>query len=393
MIADLVVIAIICGYAVVGMRQGIVLAGLSTGGFLAGALLGALLAPPATSSMSPGPAKTLVILGVVLAGAWGGQILGSIVGARLRRSLRDSPVAAVDQGLGLVAATVTVSLVLWFMAGAIAASPMTGLAGQVGRSRVLAGIDQLVPEDLSVLAEGLRSSLSDTTFPRVFSGLGGGAVAPADPPDPAVLSTEGGRAARRHSVKITGEAPSCGKQLEGSGVVVAPERVVTNAHVVAGVERPLVQPGGVGTRYRAEVVAFDPARDVAVLAVAGLPTPPIRTGEPLAAGDQAIVAGFPNNGPFSAVPARVRRVLQATGDDIYGSAGARRQVYELFADIEPGNSGGPLVSTDGTMIGLIFARSQTDRETGYATTLREIEPILRRGILQDSPLGLTRCAG
>ncbi|MFN8075302.1 MAG: MarP family serine protease [Kineosporiaceae bacterium] len=392
MIADLVVVAIICGYAVVGMRQGIVLAGLATGGFLAGALVGIALAPRVASGMAAGPAKTLVILGIVLAGAWGGQVGGSLVGVRLRRAMRDSPARSVDQGLGLVAATVTVSLVLWFMAGAIAASPMTGLAGQIGRSRVLAGIDRLVPERVSVLAEGLRGSLSDNAFPRVFSGLGG-VVADADPPDPAVLASEGARAARRHAVKITGEAPSCGKQLEGSGVVIAPGRVATNAHVVAGVERPLVQPGGEGTRYRATVVAFDPARDVAVLDVPGLPTPAIRTGRPLGSGDQGIVAGFPNNGPFEAVPARVRRVLQATGDDIYGGGGARRQVFELYADIEPGNSGGPLVTTEGEMVGLVFARSQTDRDTGYATTLREIEPILRQGIIAQDPVGVTRCAG
>ncbi len=149
-------------------------------------------------------------------------------------------------------------------------------------------------------------------------------------------------------MKIVGDAEACGRGQEGSGSVVGPQRVVTNAHVVAGVDAPTVQVSGVGERLPARVVLFDPQKDVAVLAVPNLTAPALPlASRDLQHGDDAVVAGFPKNGPFSAGAARVRNVLSAVGEDIYGKPGVTREVYSLYANVQQGNSGGPLLDTSG----------------------------------------------
>jgi S1-C subfamily serine protease len=226
----------------------------------------------------------------------------------------------------------------------------------------------------------------------VFAGVGPEDIRPIRTPDPAGISRAAIRRAARSVVKITGEARSCSRGQEGSGAVVAAERVVTNAHVVAGVRRPFVQVGGVGRRYPAAVVEFDPRRDLAVLAVPGLDAPALGLGSQLQRGDSAVVAGFPRNGPFTAGAARVRSQLRAVGEDIYGRPGATRQVYSLYADVEPGNSGGPLLSPAGRLVGIVFAKSLDDADTGYALTLAEARSTIEEGIRADSQAGTGSCA-
>ena len=153
----------------------------------------------------------------------------------------------------------------------------------------------------------------------------------------------------RSVVKITGVAASCNRGQEGSGWVLAPGRVVTNAHVVAGMARAArAGPRAPGASYDARVVVFDPRRDLAVLAVPGLRGPGAALGRQLARGDGAVVAGFPLDGPYRLDAARVREVLDARGSDIYGEPGTVREVYSLYARVQPGNSGGPLLSADGS---------------------------------------------
>jgi S1-C subfamily serine protease len=193
-------------------------------------------------------------------------------------------------------------------------------------------------------------------------------------------------------VKITGLASLCDREQEGSGWVVAPERVVTNAHVVSGTQAESVQIQGVGRSYDAHVVVFDPERDLAVLSVPGLPAPTSTLGTDLQRSDGAVVAGFPLDGPYSLDSARVRDVLTATGDDIYGRPGVSRQVYSLYAEVQPGNSGGPLLSPSGAVVGVVFARSLDDPETGYALTLDEVRPDLDLAAGSFSPVSTGACA-
>jgi S1-C subfamily serine protease len=166
---------------------------------------------------------------------------------------------------------------------------------------------------------------------------------------------------------------------------------VTNAHVVAGTTFENVRIQGLGRSYDAHVVIFDPKRDLAVLSVPGLPAPASTQGASLKRSGGAVVAGFPLNGPYELDSARVRDILTATGADIYGSPGVVRQVYSLYARVQPGNSGGPLLSPSGQVVGIVFARSLDDTNTGYALTLDEARPVLDAAKRSSSPVSTGGC--
>ena len=229
-------------------------------------------------------------------------------------------------------------------------------------------------------------------FPRVFDGLSPEPIAPVQPPDDSPSASAAVRSAGASMVKITGVAQACNRGQEGSGWVIAPGRVVTNAHVVAGMETPAVRVRGVGPAYDATVVAFDPQRDLAVLDVPGLEAPALRLGPPLTANDNAVVAGFPLDGPYRLDSARVRRIIDATGSDIYGQPGIDREIYSLYARVEPGNSGGPLLSTAGQVVGIVFAKSLDDDSTGYALTLSEAKPVLDAAASASRPVTTGACS-
>ncbi|WP_345713956.1 MarP family serine protease, partial [Kineococcus glutinatus] len=217
-------------------------------------------------------------------------------------------------------------------------------------------------------------------FPRVFTALRDETVRPVDPPAAQVPQTAGLRRAQPGVVKVTGVAAACDRALEGSGFVLRlrgdAALVVTNAHVVAGVVQPLVQPQGTGTRHPGRVVLYDPARDVAVVEVPGLDAPALPVVGNLERGDPALVAGFPLDGPYTLATARVREVVEAGGRDVYDTADVVRQVYAVYATVEPGNSGGPLLTEDGEVAGLVFARSVEHADTGYALTSQELAEAL-----------------
>jgi S1-C subfamily serine protease len=217
-------------------------------------------------------------------------------------------------------------------------------------------------------------------YAQVFGALGAETALAVPPPDRAVLRDRGLLRARDSVVKIEGVATSCSRKIEGSGFVVAPHLVVTNAHVVAGVtEGPEVFTRS-GAQFPARVVLFDPRRDVAVLDVPGLPARPLRLALAAAPfGGDAIVAGYPLAAPFTAVAARVGRDELAVGPDIYQTVQITRQIYPVRAVVRPGNSGGPLLSPGGRVYGMVFAAATSLPDTGYALTAAEIAPDVRRG--------------
>ena len=376
---DVVLLLIMLGYAISGFRQGLVVGVLSLGGFLGGAVLAMLISPLLLSSMDAGPRRSVVVLLAVIVTAWVGQYAGAMVGGRMREGVPNGPLASADHVAGAVAGLVAVSLVLWFVAGAVRGAPSPALARTVGSSKVIQAIDGLVPGQFTGVAETFRNAVGGSTFPRVFAGVGPENIAPVSAPDQSVLSTAAVVKARRAVVKITGEATSCGRGQEGSGVIISAQRVVTNAHVVAGVKNPFVQVGGTGKRYRAQVVSFDPRRDLAVLRVPALKTKALPVGTDLRRGDVAVVAGFPNDGPFRASAARVRSIVRASGQDIYGRPGAVRSVYSLYVNVQPGNSGGPVLNSAGQIVGIVFAKSLDDTTTGYALTLAESRAVIEAG--------------
>jgi S1-C subfamily serine protease len=389
---DLLLVILLVSYAVSGYRQGIAVGALSLVGFLGGAVIAMWLVPPVADLLPQGVARSVALLVAVLMVAWLGQLSGALLGGRLRDRLTVPAAKAVDQGFGAVAGVVAVSLVLWFIGGAVREVTSPSIAKAVADSKVLSVIDGVVPRELSGLAGRFRQVVSDSAFPRVFEGVAPEKIIPVPAPNAGAMPPAVQAVVRQSVVKISGQAPDCGRGQEGSGVVIAAQRVITNAHVVAAVRAPTVQLADGGPRYPATVVLFDPVVDLAVLAVPALHAAPLRLGTDLVRADDAVVAGYPQNGPYTAVPARVRDVIRAKGEDIYNRPGAIRQVYSLFAHIEQGNSGGPLLASDGSVAGLVFAKSFDDASTGYALTLGEIRPELAAGIRASAPVSTGPCA-
>lgn len=393
---DVALVVLLASYGVTGYRHGFVVSVLSLAGFLAGGALGMWLVPMLLRRWDSVDDNVLVrtfvlVLGVFLLASLG-QAIAVGAGSRLRRGLRVKPARVIDSVLGALATVLAVSVLLWFMAGAVRGGAPAPLAKAIGESRVIQTIDRVVPPQTARLFAGFRSVLDRGGFPRVFEGVRTEPIPAVASPDGPLAFGPGVDRAAASIVKINGVAESCNRGQEGSGWVVSPERVVTNAHVVAGVSSEHVRIRGNGRSYDARVVVFDPQRDLAVLSVPGLPAPALTQGAELKRSDGAAVAGFPQDGPYRVDSARVRDVLTAKGADIYGNPGVVREVYSLFTRVEPGNSGGPLLSDRGEVVGIVFARSLDDDQTGYALTLDEARPVLEAANSSFSPVNTGGCA-
>jgi S1-C subfamily serine protease len=377
---DIFLVLLLAGYAASGYRQGMVISVLSLAGFLGGGAIAMAVLPALLDSFdvfdSSPLLRALVLVFGVFSIASMGQAIAVALGGRVRARVPAGPGRVVDSVLGMVVVLVSVSVLVWFVAGALRGGAPAPVAKAVGESRVLRAIDSVVPPQTSRLFAGFRQALDREGFPRVFEGIQAEPIRPVDPPDPNVVRTAGVEAAASSVVKITGVAAACNRGQEGSGWVVAPGRVVTNAHVVAGLGDVTVRPRGTGQSYTGRVVIFDPERDLAVIAVPDLPSRPLPLGSVLKRGDAGVVAGFPLDGPYRLDAARIRQVIDARGADIYGNPGTVREVYSMYARVRPGNSGGPLLDPNGRVVGVVFAKSLDDSVTGYALTLDEARAII-----------------
>jgi S1-C subfamily serine protease len=374
---DGVLLVAVVLFGISGFRQGFVIGALSFVGFLGGAVLGAKLAPSIASLLGQGTKSPLLGIVVVFLGACLGQLAAAGIAAGIRRRISWRPAQTVDAVAGAVVSGISVLLVAWLMASAVNRSPFETLRQQVRNSAIIVSVDELVPDFVRNWFDNFLRLVEQQGFPEVFSGLAGESIAPVQPPDPALANSAAVRQARESVLKIRGNA-SCGRQVEGSGFVYARERVMTNAHVVAGVGTPRVEIGS--GSLPARVVVFDPERDVAVLYVPGLDRPALDFAQQgAAAGANAIVVGYPEDGPFDARAARVRNRLQARGADIYSEKEVTRDIYGVRSVVRPGNSGGPLLDPSGDVYGVVFAAATDDPETGYALTAATVTADARAG--------------
>jgi S1-C subfamily serine protease len=258
---------------------------------------------------------------------------------------------------------------------------------------VLQTLDRFMPSPAKTMFSDFRRLLaSNSTYAEVFSGIGTEHILAIPAPDPAVLNSPGFLAARTRVVKIQGIAPSCGRSIEGSGFVISPDHVLTNAHVVAGVtQRQTVTTTG-GRSLPASVVFYDPQVDVAVLYVPGLDLTPLRFAGSANPGDNAVVAGYPLNATaLQTVPARIGGVQNAQGPNIYQTSTVTRQIYEIKAQVLSGNSGGPLLSPDGTVDGVVFAAAVGVNDTGFALTSAQVSADAGAGERSTTPVSTMNC--
>jgi S1-C subfamily serine protease len=376
---DVILVVASLLFAVSGYRQGFVVGALSFVGFLGGGVIGAKIAPSiAHTAAFDGFPEAFVGLAVVFIAATVGQVLATVVGGALRSRLTFKPARQVDAVAGAAVSVVSLLLVAWLVGGAVAQSPFPTLASQVNRSVVLSTVDGLVPGQAKAWFRSFRRLVNDRGFPNVFDPFSNPSITQVPAPDPALARSAVVVKAHESVLKITGVASSCSRRIEGTGFVYAPERVMTNAHVVAGVRTPKVEVGR-GRTLDARVVLYDSDRDIAVLSVPGLDRPALKFNGKAKSGASAIVVGYPQDGPYTPTAARVRQTQQARGPDIYQSRTVVREIYALRARVLPGNSGGPLLAPDGGVYGVIFAAAAEDRDTGYALTAAEVAPDAQAG--------------
>ncbi|MEU3824218.1 MarP family serine protease [Streptomyces sp. SID486] len=396
-VLDILLLVAAVWFAVVGYRQGFVVGILSVIGFLGGGLVAVYLLPviwdAATDKAEVGTTAAVVAVVVVIVCASVGQALTTHLGNKLRRSITWSPARALDATGGALVNVVAMLLVAWLIGSALAGTTLPTLGKEVRGSKVLLGVSRALPAQADTWFADFSSVLAQNGFPQVFSPFSDEPIKDVRPPDPALARSPVAQHAQRSIVKVTGTAQGCGKVLEGTGFVFADRRVMTNAHVVGGVDAPRVQIGGEGRRYDARVVLYDWKRDIAVLDVPDLRAAALRfTTQDAGGGDGAIVAGFPENGSYDVRAARVRGRITANGPDIYHRGTVRRDVYSLYATVRQGNSGGPLLTPDGKVYGVVFAKSLDDADTGYALTADEIQADVERGRTANEQVGTDSCA-
>ncbi len=380
---DLALIVLAVAFAISGYRQGFIVGSLSFIGFVGGAVLGAEFGPAISRALVTGQTEQDVIAVVLLVvGAILGQFIASSIGAALRETMTSPSSTTLDSIGGSAVSVLSMLLIAWAIGSVLTASSFPVVVSQVNNSFVLSTLDKVMPSQAKTMFSDFRRLLASGPFPQVFSGIGAAHLFAISAPDPAVLNSPGYQAAASRVVKIQGTAPSCDRSIEGSGFVYAPQHVLTNAHVVAGVTQGSTVTTPDGTTYNATVVLYDPQVDIAVLYVPGLNLAPLQFDDQAEAGAEAVVAGYPLDHDFTAVPARIGGTQNAVGPDIYQTGEVDRQIFEIRAVVQPGNSGGPLLSPDGSVYGVVFAAAVDTTDTGFALTAAEVAPDANAGATQ-----------
>lgn len=386
-ILDLLLILTLLSYGLYGLRSGFLVTVGGIAGFAAGAMA-AFVAVPLVGGWVPDSSwrLTAIIAAAVLLIVVG-HGLGTMLGRRLRNTVRIRELNVIDRLAGAVLSFVVAALVMSMLAFSVSALGVPFLSQQLAESKVIRFIDGSTPSPLRAGIAQLRSTVLGNGIPKLIEGAVPGTQVPVPNQN---TDTPALNAAAESVLRIAGTAYACGQNQTGSGFVVSPGRVVTNAHVVAGVPEPVVEIPGRGA-MPGRVVYFDGQHDLAVLAVDGLPSNPLPLTGNLPAGSTAAFAGYPHGGPFQSKPAAVQGISTVLVPDIYGNNPAPANVYRLAGDIQPGNSGGPLLTTDGQVAGVIFAKTTSDSALGFALTMDELAPVAAQAPGLDSAVSPGQC--
>lgn len=366
-VIDLLVLLAIIGRGVAGFRTGLLAGVLGFVGIVGGALAG-IWAGPRLVELVPmldtGRAvRTVALIVAVVLGSVLGDVLAQTVKKRISGGRKPG---LIDALLGGVASGVAVAFLCWFVMAAVRPLAPEALGTAIADSRSYQVLDAAVPDQFDQLP-GQAVELLVTELPKVFGG--DEPTLPIPEPDNDSVDSPGVIAAAASIVQVFSDAPSCRNDSTGSGWAVAAQRIVTNAHVIAGASAVSVSVGGTGQRLDAQVVAFDEDLDLAILAVPDLDVPVLaRASENQEPGVDAVAAGFPYGGPYTISASRIRGTVIEADSDIYGGPGISRQVYAIRGTVRPGNSGGPLLTPDGRVAGTVFAMSTVDAQTGYVLT-------------------------
>lgn len=388
---DLGVVAVAFIAAVSGWRSGAMGSLMSFVGVILGAVAGILLAPHVVANMEGARTKLFASLILILALVVIGEVAGVVLGRAMRGAIRNRFLRSVDSAVGVALQVVAVLVAAWLLGIPMQNSNQPNISAAVHDSRVLAAVDKWAPDPLRKVPDDLSKLLDNSGLPSVLQPFGKTPIVAVDPPDPLLADGPVVRGTQPSVVKIKGIARSCQKSLEGTGFVFAPNRVMSNAHVVAGTNSVSVE--SMGQSFDASVVWYDPNADISILAVPNLPaTPLVFAPQQAKTGDDAIVLGYPGGGNFTASPARIREVIELNGPDIYRSTTVTREVYTIRGSVQQGNSGGPLIDTEGRVLGVVFGAAIDDNDTGFALTAKQIkDQIAKSGLTEPVATGV--CVG
>jgi S1-C subfamily serine protease len=386
---DWMLVLLVVAYALSGYWQGFVTGAFATVGLLLGGLFGIWLAPQALGDAQPSLWVSLGALFIVILSATIGQAMLQYAGAKVRDQITWQPARAVDAVGGAVLSAVAVLLVAWALGVAVSGSRIGPITPQVRNSAVLAKVNESMPTSAGQALQAFNTVVGTSFFPRYLEPFAREQIAPVSPPprriagDPDVVDAEAS------VLKIHGDN-KCGRGVEGTGFLISDDRLMTNAHVVAGVSDPEVLVGD--DEIDARVVYYIADLDVAVLAVEGVNRPHLRFDLTATSGDGGAVLGYPQDGPYDVQPVRIRAQQRLRSPDIYGQGKVLREVYSLRGTIRPGNSGGPMVSSAGEVTGVVFAASFTAADTGYALTATQVRQAAAAGLSANNEVGTGDCA-
>ncbi|GAA3401335.1 MULTISPECIES: MarP family serine protease [Pseudarthrobacter] len=386
-VLDLILILALLSYLVYGLRNGFLVTAGGIAGFAAGAVAAFFAVPLVSGFVEDSGWRLTAIVAAAVVLVVLGHGLGTMAGRQIRGAVRIRPLRAVDRLVGGAVNVMVSALVMSMLAFSVSSLGVPFVSQQLAESRVIRFIDGLTPVPVKATMAQLRSTVIGNGIPTLLEGLEQG---PAVPVPNASTDTPSLNRAAESVLRIAGTAYQCGQNQTGTGFVVSEDRVVTNAHVVAGVSQPVVElPDGGAMPGR--VVYFDTKHDLAVLAVDGLQASPLALGRDLPGGSPAAFAGYPHGGPFQSKPATVQDITTVLVPDIYGNNASPEEIYRLAGDVQPGNSGGPLLTMDGQVAGVIFAKATADTEMGFAITMDDLTPVASQAASLSAPVSSGQC--
>jgi uncharacterized membrane protein required for colicin V production len=387
---DWLLVVLVLAYAISGYWQGFITGAFATGGLLLGGLFGVWLAPVALGDANPSLMVSLGALFIVILAASLGQAVLQFAGARIRDKITWQPARAIDAVGGALLSGFAVLLVAWALGVAISGSRIGGVTPLVRGSTVLSHVDEVLPHSAGSALQAFNDVVGTSFFPRYLEPFAPERIVEVGPGPKRLLTDPDVERAEDSVLKVRG-TNECGRGVEGSGFLYEPNRLMTNAHVVAGVDDPEVIMGD--DSVPAEVVYYNPDIDVAVLALDSGETPTLEFDTDAKAQQGVAILGYPQDGPFHVEPARIRAEQRLRSPNIYGDGAVIREVYSLRGQILPGNSGGPIVTSAGKVAGVVFAASVTDHDTGYALTATQVGGSAAAGVSSSSEVSTGGCAG
>ncbi|VEG58164.1 colicin V production protein [Mycolicibacterium aurum] len=390
---DIAILAVALLAAVSGWRSGAPGSLLALVGVVLGAAAGVLLAPHLVTYIDGPRTKLFATLFLILVLVVIGEIAGVVLGRAVRGAIRNPALRVADSVVGVALQLVLVLTASWLLGTALMSSPQPNLAAAVAGSRVISEVDTVAPSWLRSVPDRLSALWETAGLHDVLKPFGPTQVADIEAPDPTLATSVVVGTTRPSVVKVRGVAQSCQKVLEGTGFVVAPNRVMSNAHVVAGSDSVTIEVDG--QSYEAGVVSYDPDADISILDVPNLPSAPLQFVDTEAQpGTDGIVLGYPGGGDFTATPARIREVIKLNGPDIYRSTTVTREVYTIRGTVRQGNSGGPMINRQGKVLGVVFGAAVDDVDTGFVLTAQEVaRQMAKVGNVDRVPTGTCISAG